>query len=247
MVSTFIWIIGSSILVSLFSLVGAITLAVNDRILNKILFIMVAFSAGALLGGAFLHMIPEALEHSESTSLFMYLLGGFILFFLLERVLRWRHCHKGVCDVHAFTYLNLVGDGLHNLIDGLILAAAYLADIRLGMVTTLMVLTHEIPQELGDFGVLVYGGFSKVKALTYNLLTALMAIIGAVGGYLLASRIDMFTVVLLPFTAGGFIYIACTDLVPELHKEENIKRSFAAIVFFVFGILLMLALRLLFE
>lgn len=247
MISPFIWIIGSSIIVSVLSLVGVLTLAINDKLLDRILFVAVAFSAGTLLGGAFLHMIPDSLEHIESTKLFVYVLFGFILFFVMERVLRWRHCHKGVCDVHAFTYLTLIGDGLHNFIDGLMIAAAYVTSIPLGMVTTFMVVTHEIPQEIGDFAVLIYGGFSKLKALSYNMLTALTAIVGAILGYFLSTQTDNFTAMLLPFTAGGFIYIASSDLIPELHKEEDGKKSFVSLIFFLVGIGLMFGLKFLFE
>ncbi|MEM3399891.1 MAG: ZIP family metal transporter [Candidatus Micrarchaeia archaeon] len=240
-------VVVSSIIVSIVSLVGILTLHVKEDLINGIIFVMVAFSAGALLGGSFFHMLPEALEKAGATLVFIYLLTGFILFFILERILRWRHCHEGKCDVHAFTYLNLIGDGLHNFIDGLVIGVAYVTSVQLGIITTFLVVVHEVPQELGDFAVLVYGGFTKFRALSFNLLSALTAIIGALFGYYLSAGVEGFTLFLLPFTAGGFIYIASSDLIPELHREHDIKRSLTAFLFFIIGLILMLAFKLLFE
>jgi len=233
--------------VSIISLIGIATLTLRDELLGKIVLGLVGFSAGALMGGAFLHLMPEALEASESTLVFSYVIIGFILFFLLERLLYWRHCHDGRCDVHIFTYLNLVGDGIHNFVDGLIIAASFISGIQLGVVATLAVILHEIPQELGDFGVLVYGGLSKAKALFYNLLSALTAILGAFIGYFVSSYVESFTVLLVPLAAGGFIYVSGSDLVPELHKETEMRRSMLSFGFFLVGILFMWVLRLTFE
>jgi len=162
----------------------------------------------------------------------------------MEKYLYWRHCHKGECEIHTFTYLNLIGDGIHNLIDGLIIGASFFADIRIGVVTTAAIVLHEIPQELGDFAILVYGGFSKLKALFFNFLSALTAVLGTIIGYTFASQIGGFSAVLVPIAAGGFIYIASCDLIPELHRQPNIKSATYSMVFFISGILLMLALRL---
>jgi len=241
------WIIGSASLVSMISLIGIVTLSVRDELLGKTVLGLVGFSAGALMGGAFLHLMPEALETSESTLVFSFVIIGFILFFLLERLLYWRHCHDGRCDVHIFTYLNLIGDGIHNFVDGLIIAASFIAGIELGVVATLAVILHEIPQELGDFGVLVYGGLSKAKALFYNLLSALTAILGAFIGYFVSSYVESFTVLLVPLAAGGFIYVSGSDLVPQLHKETEMRRSMLSFGFFLVGILFMWVLRLTFE
>ncbi len=161
---------------------------------------------------------------------------GFVAFYMLEKILHWRHCHEGKCDVHVFTYLNLIGDAVHNFLDGIIIAASFVVNTNLGIVTTLAVIFHEIPQEFGDFGVLIYGGFSKAKALTYNFLTALTAVAGAVIGFFLSSAIENSVVFLLPLTAGGFIYIASSDLVPELRKETDIKKSLLPFIFFLLGL-----------
>lgn len=235
-----IWILTSTLIVCLISLVGIFTLAIKDKLLHKILSCLIGFSAGALIGGAFLHLLPEALEKTQSTIVFYYLILGIVIFFLMERYLHWRHCHDDAeCKIHAFTYLNLVGDGLHNFIDGMVIAASFIISIKLGLVTTVAIILHEIPQELGDFGVLVYGGFSKKKALFYNFISALTAMLGAIIGFFVADFAQGFSNFILPLTAGGFIYIATSDLIPEIHKERNLRRSTAAFIAFLLGIILM--------
>lgn len=233
------WVLVSTFAVSLISLIGAFTLAIKDKLLQKILFCLIGFSAGALISSAFLHILPEALEKVKSEIVFSYLILGIVVFFLLERYFYWRHCHEGSCDVHTFTYLNLIGDSFHNFIDGMVIAASFTVSFKLGIVTTLAIIFHEIPQELGDFGILVYGGFSKKKALIYNFLTALIAMLGAIAGYFLSDFAQGFSSFILPFTAGGFIYIATSDLIPQLHKENNSLRSALGFVSFLFGIIFM--------
>jgi len=240
-----LWILLSTFLVSLISFIGIFTLILKEKLLNKILLVLVSFSAGALMGGAFLHLIPEALEKVKETEIFLFVLGGIVLFFLIEKVLRWRHCHKGKCDVHSFAYMNLIGDGVHNLIDGLIIAASFLADVGLGIITTIAVALHEIPQEIGDFGVLVYGGLKKSKALFLNFITALMAVLGGITGFYFSSYKEISLMFLLPFAAGGFIYIAASDLIPEIKKEVNLKKSLLYFSIFVLGIVLMYGVKFL--
>lgn len=240
------WILISTFIVSLISLAGVVTLCLKDKLLARILFYLIGFSAGALIGGAFLHILPEVLSRTSSTTTFYYLIAGFVFFFLMEKYFYWRHCHEGrTCDVHAVTYLNLVGDGFHNFIDGIVIAASFIVSLKLGVVTTVAIILHEIPQELGDFGVLVYGGFSKKKALICNFLSALVAIIGAVCGYFLTDFSHGSTNIILPITAGGFIYIAASDLIPELHKENNLKRSSLAFLAFLSGIIFMALAKIL--
>ena len=234
-----VYALASTFIVSLISLVGVFTLTVKEKLLGNILFSFIGFSAGALIGGAFLHLLPEALTKTPSEAVFSYLILGIILFFLLERYFHWRHCHEENCDIHAFTYLNLVGDGLHNFLDGMVIAASFLVSLKLGIATTLAVIFHEIPQELGDFGVLVYGGFSKKKALLCNFLIGLTAMLGAIVGYFLSGLSRGFLSFILPLTAGGFIYIATSDLIPEIHKEKNLKHSTLAFIAFLLGIIFM--------
>ncbi len=219
---------------------------IKEKLLDEILFLLIGFSAGGLIGGAFLHLLPEALEQSRDTAIFIYVILGFISFFILERYLHWRHCHKeGRCDIHAFTYLNLIGDGIHNLGDGLIIGSSFTLNAEFGIITTLVIIFHEIPQEIGDFGVLVYGGFSRAKALFYNYISSITCILGTVIGYAISAKISGFSKFLWPFIAGGFIYIAACDLIPELHKEPNPKRSVSSLLTFLAGILFILLLRML--
>lgn len=242
--ANFFWAIGASIVVSLISLVGIISFLFNEKRLNNILVLLIGFSAGGLIGGAFLHILPEALERYHNNNIFFYVIIGFVFFLFLERYFYWRHCHAGVCDVHAFTYLNLIGDGIHNFTDGLLIGASFLVNIRFGVITTLVITLHEIPQEIGDFGVLVYGGFKKGKALFYNFISALACILGTAIGYPLSENIRQFSMYLLPITAGGFIYIAACDLIPEIHKQTGAKRVGASIIAFLLGIIFILFARL---
>jgi len=231
-----LWILISVVIVSLISLIGVFFLALKEKLLEKILMLLVALASGALLGGAFFHLLPESLDISiENVSLFI--IFGILIFFVLEKFLYWRHCHKGKCKIHIFRYTILVGDAFHNFIDGLIIATAYLTNIALGMTTTLAIIFHEIPQEIGDFGVLIYGKFKKGKALFYNFLSALTAVLGALVGYFLSAVINI--TYLLPFAAGGFIYISASDLIPELHKKINIEESVMQLIFIFIGLAIM--------
>lgn len=239
----FFWALGASFAVSLISLIGIFSLLLKEGFLEKILMVLIGFSAGALIGGAFLHLLPEALEESHDSGIFIYVILGFIFFFILERYIHWRHCHKESCDIHAFTYLNLVGDSVHNFTDGLIIAASFTVSIHFGVITTLVIIFHEIPQEIGDFGVLVYGGFKKSKALFFNFLTALFCVLGTVIGFFLSENISRFSFYLLPITAGGFIYIAACDLIPEIHKQGNRTRSTFSVIAFMCGIGFIMAAR----
>jgi zinc and cadmium transporter len=241
-----VYIFLATFIVSLISFVGVICLALKENILNKILLILIGLSAGALMGGAFLHLLPEAVEKSTGLDVYLFILLGFILFFLIEKVLHWRHCHKGECDVHTFQYMNLVGDSIHNFIDGLIMAASFVVSIPLGITTTIAISTHEIPQEIGDFGVLLYGGFSKKKAIILNFVVALTAVLGGIVGYFVSSLIENIVLFILPFAAGGFIYIAATDLVPEIRKELDMKKYMATLFVFICGILIMWVTKVVF-
>lgn len=240
----------SVLLVSLVSLVGLFTLSFPDRLLKKVLLYLVSFSAGALLGDAFIHLLPQAVEFSGFTlRVSLALLFGIIFSFFVEAILHWIHCHLPTSrkHIHTFAYMNLIGDAAHNFLDGLIIGTSYLVSVHVGIATTIAILFHEIPQEIGDFGVLVHGGFTRAKALFYNFLTALTAVFGVVVSLLISESLQNFTVFFVPFAAGGFIYIACSDLIPELHKGElDSLRSFLQLLFLIFGIFVML-LILFFE
>jgi len=233
---------------SLISLVGALTFFVKEKLLQKISIYLVAFSVGALIAGAFFHLLPEAVEISEDIGTYGYVILGIIAFFILEKYLKWHHCHKdGECKVHTFTYMSLIGDVFHNFIDGLVVVSAFSVSFELGVAATIAVAAHEIPQELGDFGILIHGGFSRLRALFWNFVSSLSAILGALIGYFMISASEEISALLLPFAAGGFIYIAMTDLVPELHKENKIGKSIINLSLVMIAIFFMYYLKIFFE
>jgi len=235
-------------IVSLMSFSGALSLVVSGRRLNKLLLYLVSFAAGSMIGAAFFHLLPEALEAQNPLPVFVWLLVGFCLFFILERFLRWHHCHNGKCETHAHLgWLNLIGDGVHNLIDGLIIFAAFAGGPALGAPVTLSIILHEVPQELGDFGVLLYAGFTKKRALLYNFFSACSAFAGVLLGWIFYRSSDLPAAWLLPLAAGGFLYIAASDLVPELHKDKNIFRAALSFLMFVLALIFMCAVKVLFE
>jgi len=235
----------SVIIVSLISLIGIATLSFSVKKLKKILLYMISFSAGALFGDAFIHLLPEAIEESGFTlAISLYVLTGIAFSFVVEKVIHWRHCHMPPTKkhIHPVSLMSLFGDGVHNFIDGLIIGASYLASIPVGIATTIAVILHEIPQEIADFGVLVHGGFTRSKALFFNFLISLTAILGVVIAILLGSYSSALTVFLVPFAAGSFIYIAGADLLPELHKEVKVQKSLMQFGMFLLGILIMVVL-----
>jgi len=234
--------LASTFLVSLISLAGLFVFSLETEVFNRVSLILIGFASGSLLGGALLHLIPEAAFSSMNDNAFLAVALGIAVFFILEKFL-WRHCHeREKCKVHPFAYLNLVGDGIHNFIDGIIIAAAFLTNVSLGMVTTLAVCFHEIPQEIGDFAVLVYGGFGRKKALSYNFITALVAMLGAFFAYFLKEFLPEPSY-MLGFAAGSFLYIATTDLIPELHKEKNPSNSILQFTALAFGLAVMWLLK----
>lgn len=235
-------ILASVTMVSLIAFAGIIFIGSKESFLKRILMALVGFSSGTLLGGAFLHLLPEAYEVNK-TNTFYYVILGIVVFFALEKFFYWRHCHEEECPVHMFVYLNLIGDGIHNFIDGAVIAATFMFSFDLGFATTLAVIFHEIPQEIGDFGVLVYGGLSKKKALTYNFISAITAVLGALATYFL-SYLHGITILLVPFAAGGFIYVAATDLMPELHKKFRASESLVQLIVILLGIVLMAYLKI---
>ncbi|MFA5148507.1 MAG: ZIP family metal transporter [Candidatus Omnitrophota bacterium] len=239
--NTLVCILISVFIVSAISLIGVFTLLFKSKSLDKVFFVLVSFATGSMLGAAFLDLMPEAIEKAPPEKVFGSVLAGLMIFFLMEKFLYWYHCHEGECDIHQFTYLNLFGDGLHNFLDGVIIAAAFLGSTSLGVITTLAIVLHEIPQELGDFGVLVYGGFSRVKALVCNFLTALTSVAGAVAAYFFLDKIEGLTPLIIGIAAGGFIYISCTDLIPELNKQRKVSISIQQFILILLGIGVILA------
>jgi len=242
--NTLAWILIATIIDGLIALVGIFSLFMKKKVFDRLIFGLVAFSAGALMAGGLFHLLLESLEKLKAVTALSYLMAGFILFFVLERVLKWHHCHEKNCKVHPMSSLILMGDGIHNFVDGLVIAASFLIGIPFGILTTTMIYMHEIPQELGNFGILVYSKMKKGKALLYNFLVQLTCILGGVLGYFIRG-VGGISTLLLPFAAGGFIYISASDLIPELHKEVNLKKSMEAFLLFLLGIGFMLATKFL--
>jgi zinc and cadmium transporter len=248
--SLYFYIFGSVLLVSFLSLFGVFFLSFSPRFMEKLTLFLVSLSAGTLLGDSFLHLLPEAAaDNGVSLRMWLWLIIGLVSFFVLEKIVHWRHCHiqTGPQHPHHLGVMNLVGDCFHNFFDGIIIAGSFLASIPLGITTLIAVIAHEIPQEIGDFGVLLYAGYSRRRALFLNFVTALTAILGAVAAVILGARINNFSDLIIPFTAGGFIYIATADLIPELKKETAIHKSVYQLISIIIGVLIMLALKLTFE
>lgn len=253
MVTVIAYTLASVIVVSLISVVGILSLFSKRVETEEILLLLVSLSAGTLFGSAFLHLLPETVEqHGLTIRVSLLVIAGILAFFVLEKIVHWRHCHlqrQSEQKIQQLAHhptqlapLNLAGDALHNFMDGLAIAGSYLISIPTGIATTIAVVLHEIPQEVADFGVLLYAGLSKWKALLYNFFSATTAIVGAAIGLMLGARSGIFTEFILPFTAGGFVYIAGSNLIPELHKGCNLKDSFWHFVAMVLGIALMGAL-----
>ena len=236
----------ATIFVSLISLVGILVIFKKD---NKKSFLkaLISVAAGALLSVSLLDMLPEAIEAEiyDVHQIMMVVLVSIVFFFLLERVFHWHHCH---CEDHGkpntkdkknLALINLVGDGIHNFVDGALIASAFLIHFHAGLMVTLAVVLHEIPQEISDFGVLLYAGLSKAKAIFYNLVTALIAVLGALLFYYFGSTLQNIIPLVLAFAAGNFIYLATADLIPELHHGENKKNIISHSIWLVVGVLLM--------
>lgn len=242
-----LWIIGSGLLMGIIALVGSVTLVLSEQTLQRILLPLVAFAAGSLLGGAFFHMLPASLAAGMTdVTVYALILAGFSVFFALEQFLHWHHCHRADTECRKpLTYLILIGDGLHNFLGGLAVAGTFLIDIRIGIVTWLAAAAHEVPQELGDFGVLIHGGWERRQALFFNLLSALTFLAGGIIAYFASFRIDVSF--LVPFAAGNFIYIGASDLIPEVKAHGDLKANIVHFVSFVVGITLLLVVKLALE
>lgn len=234
----------SVVIVSIISFIGALTLLSKFIKFDKMMFWFVSFAAGAMLSAAFFDLIPEAVELSDGLPTFTFVFFGIAVFFVVEKLLYWHHCHHRSCDSHhghvhkgmkPVGVLNLIGDGVHNFLDGAIIASSYLVSPHVGVVTTIAVILHEIPQEIGDFTILIYAGFSKAKALLFNFLSALMAVLGALFAFFFAKSVETAEPVMLAMAAGGFIYIAAADLIPELHHDQDYPKALIQLVWFALG------------
>ncbi|MCA9371219.1 MAG: ZIP family metal transporter [Candidatus Peregrinibacteria bacterium] len=236
-------IILSVLAVSAISLVGVVLLSLTEKFLKNIMLLLVSFSTGAMLGNVFFHMLPEIAQQAEE-GMTMVLIG-LIASFIIETFIHWRHCHDVECagHIHPVGPLVIMGDAAHNMIDGALIATAYVVSMPLGIATTLAVLLHEIPQEIGDFAVLLHSGMSKGKALALNFASALTALLGAAVVIILSVQAEGVETILLPLAAGNFLYIAGSDLIPELHKETRISRSLLQLLCILAGVGLLFVLQ----
>lgn len=242
-----LYIFGSVLLVSAISLLGISLFLLKDKWMHEVLTFLISFAAGALMGDVFIHILPEMAEESPEffPTASLFIIGGIMLSFVLEKFIHWRHCHHEDYAMHPVGTMSLVGDAAHNFIDGLIIASSYLVDINAGIATTVAVILHEIPQEFGDIGVLLYSGYSKTRAILMNLLTALASVVGAALVLGLRGSLPDIEQYLFPFVAGNFLYIAVGDLLPELHKHTKPLHSFFQVLALVAGICLMFTLTFL--
>lgn len=241
-----LWIIAMTFINGLLAFAGAGLDIIFKRNIKKILIILVSFTTGALIGGALFHFIPEALVTLDIVYTFFLVIVGFFVFFVLEKFLYWHHHHDEECEEHPFTYLIIWGDALHNFIDGLIIASSFLISIPFGIITSILIIAHELPQEIGDYAVLIYGGMKKKKALMYNFLSQLTAVIGGIMGFFFLGA-EKYAIGLLPIAAGGFMYIAIADLIPEIFNEKNKKKMVINILAIIIGLALLISAKFLAE
>jgi zinc and cadmium transporter len=241
------WIIGSGLLMSAIALVGSVTLLLKEQTLRRILLPLVAFAAGSLLGGASFHMIPAGIAAGMGVvTVHAWALAGFAVFFALDQFLHWHHCQRAerACK-KPLTYLILIGDGLHNFLGGLAVAGTFLIDVRLGIVTWLAAAAHEVPQELGDFGVLVHGGWDRRRALFYNVLSGSTFLVGGLVAY--GASFHLNVSFLVAFAAGNFIYIGASDLIPEVKEHADLRANVIHFAAFLAGVALMLLVKVTLE
>lgn len=241
--SVLAWIVVSGLAMSALALVGSFSVLMSESLFRRLVLPLVALAAGALLGGAMFHMVPESLATFDSPlEVFVWVVAGLFSFHVLEQFLHWHHCHRPVSEHGPLGYMILAADGLHNLIGGLAVGSAFVVDVHLGIVTWLVAAAHEVPQELGDFGILVHSGWNRRHALVFNLASALTFPVGALLAYSLADRIDV--TVLVPFAAGNFIYIAVADLLPEITTSTVSREKVVHTVTFGAGLAILLAVTL---
>lgn len=239
-------VIAATLVVSLISVIGIFFLSLKEKTLHKILHILIAFSAGTILGTAFLDLLPEALEIIEESVVYIYVALGFALFFFLERFVYWYHGHGHTTDIEkeaeeksvtkTFIYLNLIGDGIHNLLDGMIIAASFPLGTSIGLAATLAVIFHELPQEMGDYGILIYGGFERGKAILSNFVVALSTVFGGFLALLFIAAVSALEGALIAVAAGGFIYLSASELIPELKEERDFFKSLTQFATFILGL-----------
>jgi zinc and cadmium transporter len=253
-----IQILVSTIIVCIFSLSGIYALSLSQTTLHKILFVIIGFSAGSILGAVYFDLLPEAIELMEDQA-FVFIATGFVLFFILERFIYWYHGHGHVEDIEhqlarpgrantkEFAYINLVGDAIHNFIDGLLIAASFFGSVTVGVATAIAVIFHELPQEMGDYGLLVYSGFTRKRALALNFAVALTVVLGGIVAIFIVEAVQRLSGVLIAIAAGGFIYLGASELIPELQEEKTLVRAIVQFAAFLFGMMVIWSLGFIFP
>ncbi|HEX9722646.1 MAG TPA: ZIP family metal transporter [Candidatus Paceibacterota bacterium] len=236
---TFLSILVSTGFISLVSFSGALFLFFQKHLVQRISLFLLAFAAGSFMGAAFLHLLPEAVEQVESANSFLFILLGFGLFFFIENIFHWHHVRNDEPEHKSLGMLTLLGDGVHNFLDGMIIAAVFFVDIKLGFAATLAVALHEIPQEIAEFGVLIHAGYSRMRALLFNFLSASTVIAGGILSFFLEAWLGQWIALFMLFAAGVFIYVAASDFVPEMRKERNFSKSISLLATFAAGVFLM--------
>ncbi len=246
MTTVYLYTFGSIAVVSVLSLTGILLLSFREVFFRKYIPLFISIAVGALLGDAFIHLIPEALANDNTTGMSLLIIAGILLFFVLENFLHWHHHGEDTetSHIHPVGRLVLVSDIIHNFLDGVIIAASFMVSVPVGLATTLAVVLHEIPQEVGDFAVLLHAGYTKRRAIFLNFLTALSAFFGAALFLAIGEYATPLTAYFVPLTAGGFIYIAVADLIPELQKTKRFRDSLYQLAAVIGGVLAMAALTL---
>lgn len=242
-----VWALGSVILVSAVSLIGAILFTIKSHVLTRAMLLLISFSTGAMFGDVFIHMLPEMVEAGSTQQTWLLVLGGILASFILEKFIHWHHCHGESLEEHHHPVgiMSLVGDVVHNALDGILVAGSYLVSVEVGMATTIAVIFHEIPQEMSDLSILLHSGFTKAKALLFNFLTGFAAVLAALAVLFFQNDMASLGAMILPFAAGNFLYIAGSDLIPELHKETRFSHGVLQLIGIAIGIAFMGALTIL--
>jgi len=237
-----VFALGAIIGTSLLGLLGGLLLLWKEKLARRVSHVLVSFGAGALIGIVFFDLLPEALEGADdATRVLQLVFAGFLLFYIIEKSVAWYHCHHHEAVTRVPRYLIVLGDFIHNMIDGMLIAATFLVDARLGLITAVGVLLHELPQEVGDFGILLHSGLSRARVIGYNLLSSVGALVGGVLVLLFGARLEAFAPILIALVAGNFLYIAAVDLIPSTHHHENASRHREAlhVAVFILGAALM--------
>lgn len=244
----FFWILGFSVLGSVGAVAGAALLLVfPDGIRRTLVPCLVSYATGTLLAAAFLGMLPAGMAQQEPSAIAATALAGIVLFFILEKLVIWRHCHEGDCTSEhgRAAPLILVGDAFHNFVDGIVIAAGFLTSVELGIATSLAVVMHEVPQEVGDFGILLEAGYGRSRAIALNTLSAATTIPGALMAWLWLGEMRNAVPFILAISAASFIYIAMADLIPELHRKSSDGASLRQLALLLTGIATIVIVRLL--